>query len=977
MRLVIDLQGAQGASRFRGIGRYSRELALAMARQPGPHDVVVALNAALPAEELIEAFGKLLPPENIRLWETPGNTAAVDSAAAGRRAASALLRAEFFASLQPDLVHVSSLFEGASDDVMACWPSSLERLPFVATCYDLIPLIRRDVYLDGPWKGGPVATWYFRQLRELSLCQGLLAISESSRREAIEYLGYPAERVHNVRAGISPRFAPRQLTAEQTAALHARYGLRPRFILFVGGGDLRKNEAGLIRAYGLLPEALRARHQLVIVGKTDPDELARSAEAAQVPLAQIAAVRFVEEEDLPALYTVCAVSVLPSLHEGFGLPAGEAMACGAPTIASNNSSLPEVLGRADALFDAEDPADIAARLQAVLTDAAFRQSLVEHGKRQAATFTWEDSAWRAWAALEAIDAETPRPRPSAPLRRLPRLAFVSPLPPQQTGIASYAAELLPALSRHYDITLVCDHGATDDEALNCYLPAITPQHFLAEADRFDRVLYQIGNSHFHLSQLEMLLPAQPGVVTLHDAYLSGALLWRAWQSGEPRRFLVDLLRSHGWAAVVKAERLDLDVAQGCFPCTLPVLRTALGIVQHSAHARSILAEHFGEALAARSRLIPSLRQIVPLPSRQAARRALGVPADAFLVCSFGIVARTKMPEQLMAGFAAFARDVSDARLIFVGEPLREVLELFPTADSDAAPRATGRVDTATYRRWLAAADVAVQLRTASRGETSAAVTDCLGAGLATVVNAHGALDELPGEVVVKLPFHFSPDQLATALRQLQHEPAMRESLGQAARHYVATTLDPDRIALAYRDVIEAAYADGPELLRHRLTQEAGALLSNDGADLAAVARAIGGTFPTPRPPQLLLACGEVDSLPEPMRALLRQCLTEHSPTLRVHPVKAEGGRLVQDWASACKLLDLASLPGKPPAAETGAGDVLVEVIEGAVDPAALAACRRRGVRVVPLSAAGLDSAAAIPGLLAWEVETAPVPVSVG
>jgi glycosyltransferase involved in cell wall biosynthesis len=302
MRLVVDLQGAQGpTSRFRGIGRYSRELALAMARHPGPHELVVALNGNLPADDLLAGFAPLLPPENIRAWFSPGRTAESDATATGRRDAAAVLRAEFLAGLQPDLVHVSSLFEGSSDDVMTRWPSNRARLPMVATCYDLIPFIRRTDYLDGPWRG-MAANWYLNRLRQLELCDGLLAISESSRREAIDHLGYRPDRVHNIRAGIGPLFAPRALDPEQTEALLTRYGLHPGFVLFVGAGDLRKNEAGLIAAYGLLPEALRAAHQLVIVGKTDPDELGRSAAAAGVPLAQVALVRFVEEADLPALW---------------------------------------------------------------------------------------------------------------------------------------------------------------------------------------------------------------------------------------------------------------------------------------------------------------------------------------------------------------------------------------------------------------------------------------------------------------------------------------------------------------------------------------------------------------------------------------------------------------------------------------------------------------------------------------------------
>ncbi len=963
MRLVIDLQGAQGASRLRGIGRYSRELALAMVRQPGAHEVVVALNANLPSDDLVAALEPLLPPGALRFWHSPGHTAEVDASATGRRMAGALLRAEFLASLRPDLLHVSSLFEGTSDDVVTWWPNSLERLPTVATCYDLIPLIRRADYLDGPWKDGPVSRWYFRQLREMQLCDGLLAISESSRGEAIEHAGFRADRAFNIRAGIGPLFAPRPLDAKAAAALHARYGLRPGFILFVGGGDLRKNEAGLIRAYGLLPEALRQAHQLVIVGKTEPDVLTRSAQAAAVPLAQIALVHFVEEADLPALYSCCAVSVLPSLHEGFGLPAAEAMACGAPTLASNNSSLPEVLGRADALFDATDPADMAARLLAVLSDPVFSADLAAHGLRQAATFTWEESARRAWQALEQVHTDLPPRRRSGPPRRLPRLAFVSPLPPQETGIASYSAELLPALARLYDITLVCDTGATTEQPLGSALPAMTPAEFLDAAPGFDRVLYQIGNSHFHVGQIEQLLPAAPGVVTLHDAFLSGALHWRAWQSGEPAGFLLTLLDSHGWPAVALANRKGLEAAVSQFPCALPVLRAALGLVQHSAHAKDILAVHYGPGLAGRSQLIPLLRRATPLATRQAARQALGVSADTFLVCSFGIVARTKLPELIMATVAKLAGTAPEARLVFVGEPLHEVLGLFPGEADAAAARATGRVDDATYELWLAAADLAVQLRADSRGETSKAVADCMAAGLPLVVNAYGSMAELPDAVAVKLSPGITETELTATLLRLHADPAARATLAAAARHHVATALDPDTIAAQYRDAIEAAYEAADDNLARRVVRGAAPHLRDEAVDLAGTARAISATFPAPRPPQLLLACGDMTKLSPQLAGLVRQCLLDHAPWQRVLPVAAAEDQLAQDIAGACALLGIPALPVMGSTVEAGSGDVLVMLHPTALPPATLAAARRRGVRLLPFGAPEAESAATLLALL--------------
>jgi len=977
LRLVIDLQGAQGSSRLRGIGRYSRELALAMARAPGPHETVLLLNAALPFEELRDEFLRIVPPTAIRVWEGLAGTGAVEPASANRRAAAATLRAEVVADLAPDIVHVASLFEGSTDDVIAQWPAALRRPPTVATCYDLIPLIQQADYLDGAWSGA-LARWYFRQLHEMSLCEGLLAISESSRQEAIVHLGYPAERVANIRAGVAPGFAPQRLTGEARAAFLRRLGLSEGFILFVGAGDRRKNVGNLIRAFGLLPPPLRARHRLAVVGRVDKAEVQGPCQEAGLAPSEIIAIDFVAEADLPALYSACALFVLPSLHEGFGLPAAEAMACGAPVIASGATSLPEVIGRADALFDPTSPGSIAERMRAALEDEHLRRDLAEHGERQAATFTWPDSARRAWGAIEAVHAalraEAPRrrsPRDVPPARK-PRLALISPLPPDASGIADYTAELAPALAAHYDITLVCDRGTTSDKTLEACFPVISTEALPTQAQGLDRVLYQVGNSAFHARQLESLLPLIPGVVTLHDAFLSGLRFWQSQQAGGQGPLLRELLASHGWAAVARGAE-DALAAVERYPASLAALTEAMAVIQHSRHARDIALSHYG-ATAAPIAIVPQLHRAPPLPERAAARRRLGVAEDAFLVCSFGLVAKRKLPDRLFAAWPAIAAAMPGAALMFVGEALSEVADLFQAG----AGRATGRVDNATYRLWLAAADVAVQLRTGSRGETSRAVLDCLAAGLPTIVNADGAMAELPAEVVHMLPGEADPQELASAILALRDAGAA-ERMSAAARAHVARDLAPERIARQVRDVIEDAYASGPAARRHAATLGVAAEGGLTEEDLRATARAIVRSFPTSGPPRLLLDAALLDQAAGEARRVLRGWFAEHPADLRTHAVRARAVGLLTDPAAAIQLLGLAPFGAEPEAVLPRGCDTLLCAAEASAVPAtARAAARRHGARVVllcgdeavaeaeaepPIRLAGLPPASAVAALL--------------
>ncbi|WP_024511968.1 glycosyltransferase [Bradyrhizobium sp. ARR65] len=802
MRLVIDLQGAQGVSSARGIGRYSRELAIAMAREAREHEVIVALSGAFmdSAEQLAAAFDGILPRSNIRLWHPPSGASA--SAESPLRNVAEMLRMQFLASLEPDLVHVTSLFEGADENVISLQPRHQRLLPVVATCYDLIPLVRHKQYFGD--ESTRHARWYYRCAQEMLLCDGLLAISQSSRHEAIRYLAFPPDRVFNVQAGIAPTFRPTKLSGQEKVDLLQRYGVRDSFILFLGAGDLRKNEAGLIAAYARLPASLRASHQLVIVGKVDPSTLRKNAEELHVSPQDFVIVPFVREGDLNALYSACTLFVFPSLHEGFGLPLAEAMACGAPAIASNTTSLPEVIGREDATFDPSDPNEMAACMRKVLENSAFREELAAYGPVQAARFTWQSSAARAWDALEKIRAGRAvesRIKP-APKKRS-KLAFVSPLPPQPSGISDYSAELLPSLARYYDITLVSETNVKDPWLAGAF-PHLEPGSFLHQADQFERVLYQIGNSSFHRFQIEELLPRVPGMVVLHDANLSDYMNWVQHTNGQPDQFRAILLHAHGYPALRFDAEHGRDAALRRYPCSLTVLQNSIGVIQHSRHGVELLEQHFGSEATRNIAVIPLVRADRDRPNRDAARTALGLSDDTFVVCSFGYVARPKCPALLIE---AWQKAGISGKLVFVGgiaQDMRE--ELGDWVNSVPGIEFTDWVKREELDTWLAAADVAIQWRINSRGETSAALADALMAGLPLIANRYGSAAELPDDVLLGLPHDADATDIASALVDLHKDPTKRTSLGAAGRGYALKELVPERIAPRYVDAIEQAYA---------------------------------------------------------------------------------------------------------------------------------------------------------------------------
>ena len=199
----------------------------------------------------------------------------------------------------------------------------------------------------------------------------------------------PAERVSVAYPGIDAMFGPVREPA-QLAAVRERYQLQRPFVLGVGTLEPRKDWPLLMDAFQRAGPDL-AGHQLVIAGGAGWG-LAPIAAAARTAGEQVRLLGFVPDADLPALYSLADAFAYPSVYEGFGLPPLEAMACATPTVVSNSSCLPEVVGDGAEIVPVGDAEALAAALVRLVGDAARRRELAERGPARAAGFTWEACA---------------------------------------------------------------------------------------------------------------------------------------------------------------------------------------------------------------------------------------------------------------------------------------------------------------------------------------------------------------------------------------------------------------------------------------------------------------------------------------------------------------------------------------------------------------------------------------------------------
>jgi len=939
MRIVIDLQGAQSESRFRGIGRYSLALALGIARNAGEHEVWLVLNGALGAAiaDIRRAFAGLVAPERILVFDIVTPSAEIEAANSARTRANELLREHFIAQIQPDAVLVTSLFEGFVDNTVVSVGRFMPGVSTAVILYDLIPLLNPAAYL-----GTDVQRHYYAgKIESLRRAGLLLAISDYSREEAIEALQFPPERVVSISTAVDGSFVPAPVDAAQLASLRAQFGLRGEFLMYAPGGcDSRKNLDGLIEAFSRLPAPLRARHQLLIASKlNDTERFALEQHAQRSGLApdELVLTGYVSDATLIALYRACALFVFPSKHEGFGLPALEAMSCGAPVIGAGTTSVPEVIGLDEALFNPHDVAAMSAKIAQVLGDPAMLARLRAHGREQALAFSWDHTARRAVHALEAHHARTAHaPAPlAAPAK--PRVAFVSPLPPERTGIADHTARVLLTLLPYADIDLVTEQETVvlppPLSALACHKARWLDEH----ADDYDHIIYQFGNSPFH-SYMLALLAALPGVVVLHDFYLSSMLAYEEMTGAMPGVWSRALFDAHGYHALQMSTTAEgWEQAKQTYPSNLAILRNASHVIVHSEYAKQLARQWYGPDAGRDWSQAPLPRALPAVHDRAAARAALGIRPDAFLVCNFGFVAPTKHCRELLQSWvgAGLAAD-TDCELVFVGENHggdygAQLNEAIGAAGAGNRIRISGWISNEDYFRYLQAADAGVQLRTSSRGESSATVLDCMIHGLPTVINANGSMAEFPDDAVWMLPDHFSQDELTQALLSLRTDAARRQTLGQAALALMAVRNSPERCAAMYLEALARAGArrqTGRASLYPHLLDVAG--LELDDTLLQRFAGSLAQAHDPLLPRQLLVdvtAIAQNDlktGIERVVRTQLLELLHLTDSGLRVEPVYF----CHEDGVTRCRYARRYAfeLLGVPPLAEVG--DDLVEVRAG-------------------------------------------------
>lgn len=728
-RLWLDLQAVQGLhAPERGIARYSLELTRAL-RAKGAPIGGIGLNPVLSVPDS-------LPADIARAGELAWTTAQAFRAVADHG---------------PVIYHALSPFEFVSPPEVLFPPFVRNGHALAVTLYDLIPYVFPEFY-----QGSPELRALYRARRETVRRADLfLVLSHHSKRDLIDLFEVDEAQCHVIGGGASPFFRvaedpeePRRVLGENIPALS-----RP-FVLAVGGCEWRKNNETLIEAYAQLPPATRNGYQLVIVGNV-PSEAAIawrrfSGRIGLAPQDLILAGR-VHDLTLRALYQSASLLVFPTRYEGFGLPIVEAGRCGCPVLASNASSIREVLDSSEATFPPDDVSTLASSMRRALEDETFRERLRSAAVESAAQHTWEVVAERALTAYSSL---------SAPLRHrsrtVTRVAFVGLRAETHLRASCFPRRLLDSIGPRLEI--------------DCFVDTIRDRHQLPprrvfpieqfgrmfRPEHYDTVVYAIGDGPL-AARVAQLASAYPGVAWLLDGLPSELPTNGRQDDGESHSEFDGIGESsqHG----------DGDHGNGALgsvghPSTSEILSASPHVIASSESALRWLRLGIGPFF--RTPCSSAIPGPIPTAEDLGTDRIPGKPPGIATVLSWDALHPSACPELLIDSIAVCSREAS-VRLVLVGAADPEIRSrLIARADSLGVvervsfvgfPKAT------EVGSLLATATCVVQLDMSGRGRGVTAVARALAVGR-PVISDILPWKDLPGVAVDHVPTGINADELA-------------------------------------------------------------------------------------------------------------------------------------------------------------------------------------------------------------------------
>lgn len=805
--VLMDLVAIQSEnSRARGIGRYSEELSQNILKIL-KDDASIILNDLYPQnkKEIVDAYKAFILEENIKEYTILDiSNKSFDQKFNYNRLNTFLLTKQFTQDSSIDIVHLHSIFEGLDGKADTLYSTnSMNNLKTAITLYDLIPLIFKDIYLVDK----NVKKWYFNKLHLIYEADLLLAISDATKEDAINILGIPQNKVVNISGAIDNEkfYKMDKIEIEKNSSILNKYSITQPFIMYTGGIDFRKNIEASIKAYTKIEKQLFEKYQYVIVckiTKEQQEEFNIIIKDLKIPKNKVIFTNFVTDQELNFLYNKSDLFIFPSIYEGFGLPVLEAMTCGTAVIGSNVSSVPEIIGREDCMFNPSNIDEISQTINNILNNQNLKTQLENYFYNRAKEFSWNKSANTTIEAYQEILNED-----SKIIKKL-KVAFFTPLPNKRSGISDYSLELLPFLSKYMDIDIYIDDDyQVDDDYLNYNFNIYSYKVFESKKDEYETLIYQFGNSEFHKYMYDIALK-NSGIIVLHDFFLSGLVNYIAHTTNNPEFFFDNLKYSHGnkgqqYINDIKSYKLDVAQTIKDLPINKKIIDSAKAIIVHSDYTKTLFKKYYEDDYN-----IHKINQLIKTPSRKTInnkkkyKEILNLNNDDIIISAFGHISESKQYDFILEALCkANLFKNNNIKLVFVGNfvsdiyktKIENIIKKYNVANDIIT---TGFASNEQYRHYLLASDIGINLRTDSRGETSRALLMNMAYGLPTIINDYASFSEIPDETACKVKLNSSEDFILK-LRSLIEEKNKREAIGKNAYNYIINGHNINNIANDY------------------------------------------------------------------------------------------------------------------------------------------------------------------------------------
>ncbi|WP_210170561.1 glycosyltransferase [Aurantimonas manganoxydans] len=623
--------------------------------------------------------------------------------------------------------------------------------------YDFIPLYEPDRYLPD----GIHRIDYQTQLIWLSRYDHFFPISQHTSDELSRILNVPHDRITKTAAPVE-------------AAFERRNGVKPKadriYVLACGGAEPRKNIECAIKAHARSTALQDSKVELWVSGNYPASWQATFrdlyvASGGHTELLHF--IGFVSLEKLSAIYRNAVCAIVAARMEGFSIPIVEAMAANVPVIASRIPAHRELIDRDALMFDPQDDEAAGALLEKLVYNGWYRHEVVREQSTGWSRFRAEKIASEFWAQIAFLltkrDASA---RPNILKGARPRVAFMTPLPPDPSGVADYSAATLKELGKRVHVDVFTDSPLdAKPEGVSSVFP-ISELPFLN--NEYDRLISVVGNSHFHTAIVKNLL-IYGGACIEHDNRL---LHFYTYQLGHGRACEV---ASRELGRPVDAAEIDQWLSdEASLDATFlgELASVSSPLVLHSPVTAELVRRRFGKPVVDLPFSIYRIPQVDrgDLAKKTEARSRLGIKHGEFAIVTLGYIHPNKSIVECIQALALLLERGVRARLYCVGDWAmdREVLKkVCDDLGVSGFVQFTGAyVTEETYRDYLLAADAGIQLRTHLLGGLSGALLDCIAAGIPSVANADLVRAMAAPKFIKPVEDHPKPESLADALQQI-------------------------------------------------------------------------------------------------------------------------------------------------------------------------------------------------------------------